>query len=540
VRQARARSRSPPPSSRTSSTASIRVQISSDLKPSLRRKKSVIWHPALDEVHGTQSGPSVKTSGRCAPPIPGLSSYHDHIPDQTPEPEEHSLDATRTLNAIEIEYRKIRPSCLDFLNPPSNPINLHILEREHLWLADLLVSTVLQELDFVKLGKWDEKNRRARKALATEVNELLKQMDEFLTEQQSSPVQDLCQDIRPQDLIPIQQQEKSEPLPIPRSGKAGASSSRNARPLPDPCLGHRIAYLTRQELLRGGVKGMYITHEKYDGASYVLPDAIENFYIEVPPGSRPGEFVKAKLFRAKNTFEDSMYFAVKLALDDEARWPDRNEGNHRGSENQPSHERDDRVSPSQTRRQSRHNKYHGNSAEEEPVPYHRHSPVKSILKTTQTTQTDKSKTESNNRKTQYDHPRSWDDYAHVADHDHMRRARSDDSSSDENTSSDASSQDSRGSQRSRASRGSRGSGDSRDSCNSSDSNSRRSSRQRKRQIRDDRLHRTRSWTKGNTSPSPSPRASVLCSMVRDLENLCRTKEEPRNYSCTKFKVEHLT
>ena len=537
MRQARVRNRSPPATSRTSSTASIRVQMSSDLKPSLRRKKSVTWDPALDEVHGSQSGPSVKTSGRCAPPIPGLSSYHDHIPDQTSEPEEHSLDATRTLNAIEIEYRKIRPSCLEFLNAPSNPINLYILEKEHLWLAEQLVTNVLQELDKVELGKWDERNRRARKALATEVNELLKQMDEFLTEQQSSPVQDLSQDIRPQDLKPIQQLEKSEPLPIPRSGKAGASSSRNARPWPDPCLGHRIASLTRQELLKGGVKGMYITHEKYDCARYVLPEAIENFYIEVPPGSRPGDFVKAKLFKPKNNFEDSIYFAVKLALDDEALWSDRNEGTHRGSENQPSHESDDRVSPSQMRRQSRHNKYHSDSVEEEPLPHHRHSPVKSILKTTQT---DKRTRET--RKKRYDRPPSWDvDNAHVP-HDDLRRVRGDDSNSDENTSSDDSSRGSRGSQSSRASRGSRGSRnsrDSQDSYDSSESGLRRSSRQRKRQIRDDRLHRTRSWARGNTSPSP--RASVLCSMVRDLENLCRTKmEEPRKYSCTEFKMERLT
>ena len=339
------------------------MEASGGSKANLKGKRSVTWDPALD---GSQSGPSVKASARCEPHIPRLNSYHIRTPDRITELKEHNLDTAEALDAIELEFSRIRQDYLEFCNHQSNPIDMYNLGRESQRLQDLLVTKVLLQLESMEVENWDEENRWKRKALLTEANDLLTLMKNFLKNYQISPIYNPSQDIRSQDARSNQQQEKSESLPIRRSGKAGASSSRNSRPFSDAYLGYHKVSLTPEELRRGAIKSASFLYEKYDRTGYVSSANFEKFYFEVPSRSKPGDLVEARLERPRNTFEDSAYFHVELVLDEDAHGPDRNQGSHRRSANHPSsHDRDNRVPPSQTRHRSEQHDHHGDSAKEE-------------------------------------------------------------------------------------------------------------------------------------------------------------------------------
>lgn len=443
------------------------MEASGGSKANLKGKRSVTWDPALD---GSQSGPSVKASARCEPHIPRPNSYHIRTPDRVSELKEHNLDTAEALDAIELEFSRIRQDYLEFYNRQSNPIDMYNLGRESQRLQDLLVTKVLLQLESMEVENRDKENRWKRKALLTEANDLLELVNDFLKDHQTSPIHNSSEDIRSEDVRSTQQQEESKPLPVRRSGKAGAASSRNSRPLPDPYLGRRIASLTPEELRRGAIRRYYYLYEKYDSAGYISSANFEKFYFEVPSRSKPGDLVEARLERPRNTFEDSAYFHVELVLDEDAHGPDRNQGSHRRSANHPSsHDRDNRVPPSQTRHRSEQHDHHGDSAKEEQNPHHRRGPPKSILKNTQT---DKSMSETRRRR--YDYPSGWDDDAHVP-HDHMRVRDNDDEES-ASSSSDSS----------------RSSRDSRYSYDSRERNRRRNSRRRESPTREPQL---RNWFK---------------------------------------------
>lgn len=306
--QNRPNSKDPHSISKKSSIASIRSGTPNDLKPSLKHKKSVTWDPLLEEKQGTEA----PSTGRHEPRTEGIPFYSDHIL----EPRGSDRAITKALDAIQFEYWKLRPSCLDLLDARSALLEGYSHEREYCRLSELLMANVLEQLDSLSIDPREESSRWIRKEIATDVSELLQLMDNFMLDHRNTnapgtnrirpPQDDEKSTLRPRDTAsqrPLRQKHPAMP------------SSETSNPSQSPCLGHQTLTLTPQELLDGGFRTLYIPHPTLH-----TPRFLANFYLRIPPASIHGDHVRARLVHPKNTIEQpDTYFDVELILDETSR-----------------------------------------------------------------------------------------------------------------------------------------------------------------------------------------------------------------------------
>jgi hypothetical protein len=293
---------------KSSSIASIRPGNPNDLKPSLKRKKSVTWDPSLDKKHGTQ-GPSI---GRHEPHTERPPLYNDHIL----KPGGRDPAVMKALDAIQFEYWKLRPSCLNLLDPRSALLEGYSHEREYRQLTELLMANVLERLDNLSIDPHEESSRRKRKEIATDASGLLQLMDKFILDHRNTTAPGTGRSRPPQD----------EEKPTLRPRETGSQRpliqkhpmippSETSNPSRSPCLGHKILTVTLEELLDGGFRTLYIPHPPFHS-----PRLLANFYLRIPPASVEGDHVRARLLHRHNTTEQlNAYFDVELVLDEISR-----------------------------------------------------------------------------------------------------------------------------------------------------------------------------------------------------------------------------
>jgi hypothetical protein len=284
--------------SRKSSTASNRPKTCSSSKPCLKREQSVTWDPLLDEK------PSAGSSSTDLGEIQVEALPATGQPTTEPSPPDSAI--AQALDTIQFEYWKLRPRCLELLDPTSALVESYSHEKEYRLLSESLKMKVLEQLDSLSIAPHEESNRRTRKALATDASEMLQQMDAFIVDHRNTtaPVQQF--DVKPSRPAP----GRPPPQTPPKQTHPRSSSSTPSTPPHNPCLGHKTLTFTPRDFHHGCLLTLYIPHPPFD-----LPRLLANFYILIPPASMPGDHIRARLLHPDDTIEQlEAYFDVELAM----------------------------------------------------------------------------------------------------------------------------------------------------------------------------------------------------------------------------------